>query len=195
MRAQSSRSAWRSGENLNQVALFVDVLVVRDGLGSGAVGGNDGLGASFCDAGANAIGIKAFVSQHLERQTADQLLGLEDVIDVSRRQYEANGIAERIDTGSDLCAQAATPTPDRFICAPVWSKYGKLQEGRKLSHCRVASSPLVRYHFMGIEGTHCGQWAEGASLWSGHVSWPTSPGPWTRNCSCATSNWRRKIAS
>jgi hypothetical protein len=26
------------------------------------------------------------------------------------------------------------------------------------------------------------RWAERANLWSGHVSWPTSPGPWTRNC-------------
>ena len=34
----------------------------------------------------------------------------------------------------------------------------------KLSHCRVASSPMVRYHFVGIEGAHCGLVAEGGKL-------------------------------
>jgi hypothetical protein len=28
---------------------------------------------------------------------------------------------------------------------------------------------IVRYHFVGIEGAHCGS-GEGANLWSGHVS-------------------------
>jgi hypothetical protein len=32
-------------------------------------------------------------------------------------QDEANGIAERIHAGADLCAQAAARTPDRLIFA------------------------------------------------------------------------------
>src|SRR5476651_2524608 len=31
--------------------------------------------------------------------------------------------------------------------------------------------------------------ANGGNAWSGHASWPTSPGRWTRSCCCGTSIW------
>ena len=38
-----------------------------------------------------------------------------------------------------------------------------------------------------------GRWSriggQGGSLWSGHASWHTSPGPWTSNCYCGMSIW------
>jgi hypothetical protein len=49
----------------------------------------------------------------------------------------------------------------------VWSKYGNCRRDRKLSHCHdchVASSPMVHYHFVGIEGAHCGSVGGGGEL-------------------------------
>jgi hypothetical protein len=44
---------------------------------------------------------------------------------------------------------------------PVWSKYANGRSDRQLSHSRVASSPIIRYHFVGIEGAHfADRWAE-----------------------------------
>ena len=106
-------------EPLDQIAFLVDVLVLRDGLRSGTRGWNHGLGTNLRDAAAKAIGVKAPVTQQLvERQTADQILGLHDVIHLACGQDEANGITERIHACIDLRAQAAARTPDRLIFAP-----------------------------------------------------------------------------
>jgi hypothetical protein len=35
-------------------------------------------------------------------------------------------------------------------------KIWKLQEELEVIPCRVASSPMIRYHFVGIEGAHHG---------------------------------------
>jgi hypothetical protein len=46
-------------------------------------------------------------------------------------------------------------------------KIFKLQEGREVIHCRVASSLIayiVRYHFVGIEGADCGSVRGGGEL-------------------------------
>jgi hypothetical protein len=50
---------------------------------------------------------------------------------------------------------------DRFL---VWSKYRNCRRDKKLYHCRVVSSPIVRYHFVGIEGAHCGSMGGGGEL-------------------------------
>jgi len=47
---------------------------------------------------------------------------------------------------------------------PIWSKYGNRRRGGKLSHCRATSSPMVRYHFVGIEGAHRGSVGGGGEL-------------------------------
>ena len=49
--------------------------------------------------------------------TADQVLGLADVMHLACGQDEANGIAERVHADIDLRAQAAARTPDRLIFA------------------------------------------------------------------------------
>lgn len=106
-------------EPLDQIAVAVDVLVIWDGLRSSAARWDHGLGTSFCDSGAKAIGIKAHISEQvLERKTADQVFGLEDVVYLTGGQNEADGIAEGIHPHVDLRAQAAARTPDRLIFAP-----------------------------------------------------------------------------
>jgi GSH-dependent disulfide-bond oxidoreductase len=94
----------------------------------------------------------------------------------------------------DRAVRVMKGADDPLARYPVSSKYGNCGRDRKLSHCRVASSPIVRYRFVGRAPT-ADWWAEGANLWSGHVSWPISPGPWTRNCFCAMSTWPPKIGS
>jgi len=107
---------------LNQIAIPIDMLVVRDGFRSGAVGRDHSLGAHLRNAGAKAIGVKALVAQELfERQPADQVLGLGDVARLARREDEAKRIAERVYAGVDLRAQAAARTPDRLIFAPPFA--------------------------------------------------------------------------
>ena len=59
-----------------------------------------------------------YSEQVLERKTADQVFGLEDVVHLAWGQDEADGIAEGIDTNVDLRTQAAARTPDRLIFAP-----------------------------------------------------------------------------
>ena len=56
--------------------------------------------------------------QVLERKTADQVFGQEDVVHLAWGQDEADGIAEGIDTNVYLRTQAAARTPDRLIFAP-----------------------------------------------------------------------------
>ena len=77
------------------------------------------VGAAFCDSGAKFIGVVALVGEQVfEGQTADQSLGLANVVDLAWGQDEADRIAESIDADIDLGAQAAARTPDRLIFAP-----------------------------------------------------------------------------
>src|SRR6516164_7383629 len=86
----------------------IGMLVVRDGLRSRAARWDHGLGAAFCDTGAKAIRVIALISEQvLERKTADQVFGLEDVVHLAWGQDEADGIAEGIDTNVYLRTQAA----------------------------------------------------------------------------------------
>src|SRR6516162_8123743 len=67
------------------------MLVVRDGLRSRAARWDHGLGAAFCDTGAKAIRVIALISEQvLERKTADQVFGLEDVVHLAWGQDEAD---------------------------------------------------------------------------------------------------------
>ena len=109
-------------EALDQIALLVDVLVIRDGLRARSGRRNDRLGTRLCDAQAKPIGVIAPVGQQMfERQAADEILGLEDIVHLAAGQDEADGIAKRIHTGADLGAQAAARTPDRLIFAPPFA--------------------------------------------------------------------------
>ena len=53
--------------------------------------------------------------------TADQILGLEDIVRLAAGQDEANGVAKRIYADTDLGAQAAARTSDRLIFAPPFA--------------------------------------------------------------------------
>ena len=106
-------------EPLDQITVLVDVLVIRNGLRSGAARWDHGLRTALRDTGAKPIGVKTHISEQvLERETADQIFGLEDVMHLARGQDEADGIAESIHAKVDLRTQAAARTPDRLIFAP-----------------------------------------------------------------------------
>jgi len=106
-------------EPLDQIALPVDVLVVRDGLRTRADRWDHRFGAHLCDAGAKPVGIIALVGQKVfERNAADQVFSLENVMHLAGGQDEADRIAERIHARTDFGAQAAARTPDRLIFAP-----------------------------------------------------------------------------
>jgi hypothetical protein len=92
-------------EPLDQIALLVEVLVVRNGLRARAARWDDGLSADFCDRGAKAIGVKAHIGEQvLEGKTADQALSLAYVVDLACGQDEADWIAEGVDADVDLSA-------------------------------------------------------------------------------------------
>jgi len=109
-------------EALDQIALLVDMLVIRDGLRSRSGRRNDRLGTGLCDARTKPIGVITPVGQQMfERQAADEVLGLDNVVHLAASQDEADGIAKRIHAGADLGAQAAARTPDRLILAPPFA--------------------------------------------------------------------------
>jgi hypothetical protein len=106
-------------EPLDQVALLVEVLVVRDGSRAGAIRRDDGLGARICNGGSKAVGIVTLVSEQVfEGKTLDQALCLTDIGDLTCRQDKADRIAESVDGNADLRAQTAARTPDRLIFGP-----------------------------------------------------------------------------
>src|SRR6516225_3774723 len=109
-------------EPLDQIALPVDVLVVRAGLRTRADRWDHRFGTHLCDAGAKPIGVIALVGQKMfEGNAADQVLSLENVVLLAGGQDEANRIAERIHARADFGAQAAARTPDRLIFAPPFA--------------------------------------------------------------------------
>jgi len=109
-------------EPLDQIAIPIDDFVVGDGLRACAIGGHDRLGAHLCDDVAETIGVVALVSEQLvEVESRDQGLGLLDVMHLTCRQNETQGIAERVDDGIDLRAQAAARTPDLLRIAPPFA--------------------------------------------------------------------------
>jgi hypothetical protein len=110
-------------EPLDQVALLVEVLVVRDGSRAGAVRWNNSLSARVCNRGSKAIGVVALIGEQIiEGKTADQAFCLTDIGDLACRQDEANRIAESVDGNADLRAQPAARMPDRLIFAsPFWA--------------------------------------------------------------------------
>ncbi len=110
-------------ESLDQIALFVEVLVVRDGSRAGAVRRDDRLGARVRNGGSKAIGVIALVSEQVfEGEAADQALCLADIGDLACRQNEADRIAKSVNSNADLGAQTAPRTPDRLIFgSPFWA--------------------------------------------------------------------------
>jgi hypothetical protein len=106
-------------EPLDQITLFVEVLVIWDSSRAGAVGRDNGLSASVCDGGSKAIGVVALVCEQVfEGKTLDQALCLADIGDLAGREDEADRVAQSVDGDADLRAQAATRTPDRLIFGP-----------------------------------------------------------------------------
>jgi hypothetical protein len=86
----------------------------------------------------------------VERQTADQILGLANVVHLARGQDEAKWIAERVHARADLRAQAAARTPNRFIFAPpfapaaCWCARTMVESMIKYSKSGLSSNALKR---------------------------------------------------
>jgi hypothetical protein len=59
------------------------------------------------------------------------------------------------------CSAVQRDTRLHMTRARCWSKYGNRRSDGKLSYGRAASWPIVRHHFVGIEGAHCGLVGEG----------------------------------
>jgi hypothetical protein len=106
-------------EALDQMALLVEVLVVRNRLRACGVGGDHGP-AALCDhRGAEPIGVKGGVADHeLGFKARNQCLGLGRLVGLARREAQAHRIAERIDGDVQLGRQAAARTPDRLSVRP-----------------------------------------------------------------------------
>src|SRR5215831_2995556 len=71
---------------------------------------------------------------------------------------------------------------------PVWPKKFALQDKLgSLCHSAWARRALSVTLFWAINGGHCEPAGKWGSSWSGHASWPTSAGRWTRSCCCGIS--------
>ena len=110
-------------EPLDQVALFVEVLVVGNCFRSRAARWNHRFGAAFRHDGAKPIRVISLIGEHVfEGKAVDQSFGLADVVNLPCCQDEADGIAQGIDADVYLGAQPAARTPDRLIFAsPFWA--------------------------------------------------------------------------
>src|SRR5450756_226811 len=81
--------------------------------------------------------------------------------------------------------------------APLLIPYGqklKLQESRVVIPSERGLAAHRRLRFF-LNDQWCPSWIGGqmgGDAWSGHASWPTSPGRWTRSCCCGTNIWLLK---
>src|SRR3954449_12226900 len=114
-------------EVLDQVARLVEVLVVGPGLLAVGLGRDHGRLAGPCERPEHALlGVERLVGdQRLGGEVGQQRVGAFEVVRLPRREGEAGRVAERVDQGVDLRAQAAAAAPDRlpapaaFLGAPA----------------------------------------------------------------------------
>ena len=105
-------------EPFDEIAFAVECEVARD-LWRGFSGRDDRDGVLFGDGIAERLGIVALVAENVSgRQIGDQGFGLGDVVDLTWRENESEGIAQGIDDGVYFCSQSATRTTDRASFRP-----------------------------------------------------------------------------
>ncbi len=109
----------RIDEALHQMSFLVEICIVGNGHGSGAVGRDDGNQAGLSDGGSEAVRIISLVRQEVfPFQSLDQILGLDAVMNLARGHDEADRIAQAVDGNVDLAGQAAARAPDGLILSP-----------------------------------------------------------------------------
>jgi hypothetical protein len=108
-------------EAFDEISLFVERLVVGERRTAIRFGRNDGFGSAFEDSLAQVIGVITFVGDDgLSLKAFDQGVRLCDVVALTWPEQQADGIAERVGCGVDLCAQAAAgPAQTLGICPPL----------------------------------------------------------------------------
>jgi hypothetical protein len=107
-------------EALDDVALFVEMPVVGDGLGTTGVRRDDGEGADFGDGLADAVGVVRLVGDDvLGTLAVEQGLGLRGVVHLTCGEDDADELAQGVDQQVQLAAQPATRAANRLrIRAP-----------------------------------------------------------------------------
>ena len=104
-------------EVLDQVACLVEVLVVRSRLLAVALGrDHGGLAGLLQRLEHPLLGVECLVGdQQVGGEAGQEGIGTLEVVGLPGREREPGRIAEGIDRGVDLRAQAATAASDRFI--------------------------------------------------------------------------------
>src|SRR5712664_1899471 len=111
-------------EPLDQITLFVEVLVVGDSSRAGAVRRDNGLSASVCDRGSKAIGVVALVCEQVfEGKTVDQAFCLAYVGDLASREDEADRVAKSVD-GDAMLIFVLRPPRERPIASSSVPPFG-----------------------------------------------------------------------
>src|SRR3954467_2910906 len=106
-------------EVLDQVARLVEVLVVGPGLLAVGLGRDHGRLAGPCERPEHALlGVERLVrDQRVGGEVGQQRVGPLQVVRLPRREREPGRVAERVDQGVDLRAQAAFAAPDRLVAS------------------------------------------------------------------------------
>src|ERR1039458_8421692 len=82
------------------------------------------------------------------------------------------------------------------LSTPRVAKKLKLQERRAVIPSRRSLAACRPLGFLGRSmEPFADRRTNGGDSWSGHVSWPTSRGRWTRSCYCGMSIWLLKTGS
>src|SRR5215213_11958237 len=104
-------------EVLDQVTCLVEVLVVGSRLLAVALGRDHGRSAGLLQWFEHALlGIEGLVrDQRVGREVRKQGVGTFQVMRLPGRERKAGRVAQRVNHGMDLRAQAAAAAPDRFI--------------------------------------------------------------------------------
>ena len=99
------------------IALAVERLLPAEFFGPVGAVGNVGNGAVGPDMSAHAVGIITLVGDHDGAlfEPVEQSLGTQDVVDLSRRDQEAERAAFRVDAGVDLRGEAASASAHTTI--------------------------------------------------------------------------------
>ena len=109
-------------ETFDEVAFLVELGIVRDGLGAGAVRGDHGVDVVRAQVRSEGIGVEGLVGdQDLGGQAADERFGLGDVVRLAGGETNAQRIAERIDGDVQLGAQPPARAPDGLILSPPFA--------------------------------------------------------------------------
>lgn len=109
-------------EVLDQVAPFVDLLVVGDDPGPAGIGGDHRQGAALVQGGAKCVVVEGLVGDEgIEIEPCDQRLDPDAVVALAGQENEAGQVAQRIDQGDDLGGQPTARFADGLILSPPFA--------------------------------------------------------------------------